>query len=255
MAKIFHESQKERLSIEVQNLNKLQALVPHVPKLLAIDDKGITLIMSPVCNQFAATPLEYQNKQLAFSDHFCALVDILKQAHQNQLVHRDIQLSNFFTSTIDGKEVVVLNDWGCATQQGKETQFSGALHHAPQHFLKNNNREATYTPEFADDLEMVVKTFFQRIFCVDSMYLYGFLREKEAPLKKLHDAWEAYLSPYTWKKLMLTAQKGDYELLKKGIKALLVSKENKSGVEKIDEDLPPLDPNTPSTMKEVELTH
>lgn len=72
--------------------------------------------------------------------------------------------------------------------------------------------QATYNPMFEDDLEMVVKTLFQRIFS----HNHAMITSEEDPLK-IGNMWDTYLKPPHWSKLLAYARNLDYENIKKGI--------------------------------------
>jgi hypothetical protein len=57
----------------------------------------------------------------------------------------------------------LLNDFGCAVVAGKQTNFIGALRHAPDRILEAKMNEQQYIPQFSDDYEMFVRCLYQRL--------------------------------------------------------------------------------------------
>ena len=95
VAKIFHHGSAQHLLDELSNLN----LVKNVKGVTQLrgsaerpGDSNNVLLLSPV-----GKPFSLLTDNLLFADHFCELVDILKDTHENaQLVHRDLSWNNFF---------------------------------------------------------------------------------------------------------------------------------------------------------------
>ncbi|KAL6073720.1 SAM domain (Sterile alpha motif) domain containing protein [Balamuthia mandrillaris] len=214
---IYHLQNEKRCLEEVQDL------VPSVPKLVADDEEQLVLLLSPVGGHFASRLSHCTNRNtshdrqtmLAMADDFCQLVNILEQVHHNYgLVHRDVRLSNCFRHLDTG--TVFLNDWGCATKVGKKVKFSGALQYAPEHVIQCWHLNKTYEPTFAHDLEMVVKSVFQTLFFTTFEEI-----RVEEKAEKIIKFWRYHLAPTIWSSMLTTAQKGDYESLRKQIRDLL----------------------------------
>lgn len=95
-----------------------------------------------------------------------------------------------------------------------------------------------YTPKVEDDLEMIVKTLFQRIYCVD-------WHTKIAPLydvEELYQTWEYYLSPKIWADMVELARDRKYGELKRYIQALLPGEHAiEQDMEQLERSLPPIE--------------
>jgi hypothetical protein len=114
VVKVFHS--REGLEAEKNALWKL-AKVPAVSRVILADLKESVLVLEPVGHRFAATLHELQRaprprpqtiKQgdrpfAPMADDFCQLVDILQACHAVGLVHRDLNLTNFFLDATTGK--------------------------------------------------------------------------------------------------------------------------------------------------------
>ncbi|KAL6076298.1 SAM domain (Sterile alpha motif) domain containing protein, variant 2 [Balamuthia mandrillaris] len=211
------------LQNEKRCLEEVQDLVPSVPTLVADDEEQLVLLLSPVGGHFASRLSHCTNHNttmLAMADDFCQLVDILEQVHHNYgLVHRDVRLSNCFRHLDTG--TVFLNDWGCATKVGKKVKFSGALQYAPEHVVQCWHLNKTYESTFAHDLEMVVKSVFQTLFFTTFEEI-----RVEEKAEKIIKFWRYHLAPTIWSSMLTTAQKGDYESLRKQIRDLLPGSTN-----------------------------
>ena len=138
------------------------------------------------------------------------LVNILQLVHKKKkLVHRDITLSNMFK--FKGK--FLLNDWGCATEINKQISFSGSLIFAPDHILKLihqfSSLDINYTPQPADDLEMIVKCLYSRLNPTFLTIIQSDNLSNDARL--LLSFWHRELSPTIWQNLLKFARKTEYE--------------------------------------------
>lgn len=221
VVKHFRPNCEQRLAKEVEILNQTKNVAElngRVTELIATTDDNNALLLRPIGVPFVTSLLDRKNKQFATSQHFAELIEILRITHEKlHLVHRDITLRNFFLN--DGK--VFLNDWGCAVQIDVFTQFNGSLALAPRSVLTgiaSNGVNFMYKPQPEDDLEMVVKCFFERIFHSLPQMTNDVMKDAA----NLVQFWDTELSPQYWLNLInVFAQKRDYEALKTGICFLL----------------------------------
>jgi hypothetical protein len=114
---------------------------------------------------------------------------------------------------------VFLNDWGSAVRQGQETYFQGALRHAPNHVLICWDNKETYVPQYADDLEMVVRAVFHRV----DMAAYDQIAGVEDG-RRLCAFWDHFLAPKVWHDMVVAAQCCQYKHLKKLLSQVLPRK-------------------------------
>jgi len=220
VVKHFRPNCGQRLANEVEFLNytkNVSELNGRVTELIGITDDENALLLRPVGVQLVTSLFDRENKQFATSQHFAELIDILCITHQKlQLVHRDITLNNFFLK--NGK--VFLNDWGCAAKINVLTSFSGSLVLAPKRVLEGITKDGMnfqYKPQPEDDLEMVTKCFFGRIF----HSLPQMVNDLKRDAKTLIQFWNAELSPQYWLNLIGHAQDGHYDAIKEGIRFML----------------------------------
>jgi len=108
---------------------------------------------------------------------------------------------------------ILLNDWGCAVEIGKEVAFSGALHYAPDRILEHLSE---YSPMPSDDLVMVVRCVFQRM----AGELFENVRSEQDPAAIL-TFWRYHMSSPFWQRMLDLALKSDYDGLKIAIQDYL----------------------------------
>jgi macrodomain Ter protein organizer (MatP/YcbG family) len=103
---------------------------------------------------------------------------------------------------------VFLNDWGAAVAVDKDTEFEGALQHAPNKILACWEHKTKYKPAFSDDLEMIVRSVFHSVFMVA-------FREIEAEQRPeiLRTFWKRHLAPPLWQRMVQAARACDYATL------------------------------------------
>jgi hypothetical protein len=114
---------------------------------------------------------------------------------------------------------VFLNDWSCATEVNKETEFCGALHLAPDSVLQHLclSPSSFYTPVPEHDLEMVVKAIFSQLFPIRFIEI-----ANERDPAKLLAFWKQQLSLPIWQPLLDAARATQYKKLKRQIKKIML---------------------------------
>jgi hypothetical protein len=224
VVKLYHKGAAALCETESRALMRLRRLGKLVPEVLECDAHARTLLLAPVALRFAAHIGEYaaalvpralptaidegalSNRYLAYSEHYCQLVDILAAAHQLGVIHRDLSHSNFFLR-LDGS--VFLNDWSCAAILPDRVLFEGALQLAPDPLLDAHSQGIEYSPSAIDDLLMLVRTVFSRVCPAD----YCRIGHSVDP-PELKSFWRKHLALSPWPELVAVAVSRDYAALK-----------------------------------------
>jgi hypothetical protein len=135
---------------ELESLDLLQGTV-GVPTVKGVDKKQHAFTATPVGTLVAA------KRGMAWLQRAAvALTKVLRAAHANNLVHRDVRPSNIIVSA----EVVHLIDWACSAKGGEQvTTHYGTVHYAAISVLESLVSSAPYTPDSSHDLESLIYTF------------------------------------------------------------------------------------------------
>lgn len=181
----YYDIQQNEVAI-LETLATLNS--PNLPKLV---DKGNRfIVMSPLGTSFL--PITRRSVK--------AVLNILKQAHEVGIVHRDLRLSNIIKV---GDEIVLI-DWGFASEHSKQpVSFRGNIHCAAPDVLEANLD--TYVPYPKHDLHT-----FARAIYVETL--------KDSPgdtLDRLQIAefWDKAFVEGAWKKIAEAAELCDYASL------------------------------------------
>lgn len=115
VAKLFLPGMEERLQSEVANLDLVSSLGARVTRLLVKPPRGATvLFLTPIGTPFACRPRDIADactgklrRSLARMSwqHFCDIIETVRQMHELRVIHRDLSLSNVFD--IAGSNTVV----------------------------------------------------------------------------------------------------------------------------------------------------
>ena len=126
------------------------------------------------------------------------------------IVHRDVRPENVM-KTAGGK--VVLNDWGCAANEGTEVPFAGTFRYASEEVLSSVINGKDRSPKPKDDLHSLVRT----VVALNDVDL----RKKlsDIPDRNYDQAtrfWKEWQQQYPLfaKPLFAAAEEGDYDTLK-----------------------------------------
>ena len=104
--------------------------------------------------------------------HISAIIDIVKDIHDLEVVHRDLKIGNIFAvpdpvcAAVASSETsfvqnhVLINDLGCATDLNSSASFAGTLHFASDEALIAATKNATKVWKRADDLVSILKFAF-----------------------------------------------------------------------------------------------
>ena len=147
-------------NIEARNneSDKLKLLrekgVINIPTVHSVIADSI-LVLSPVGS--IISPL----KGGAFTrgTHWSALVEVLKVAHENNIIHRDVKPDNIFINPNGGG--IVLNDWGSSCDVNIDTPFVGSLPYC----LYDMPVDGRHVPTPDLDLVALVRTVFCMMTC------------------------------------------------------------------------------------------
>ena len=131
---------------EKKILNELKNIA-NVPKFVG-ECEG-ALLVKPVANTFSYTDMT--------KEHISQLVEVLKYAHSNNIVHRDVRAPNMF---ITDQKTALLNDWGSACEGGVNPLFEGGLLEASSSILDSliPNTPVKVRPE--DDLHALARCMY-----------------------------------------------------------------------------------------------
>jgi tRNA A-37 threonylcarbamoyl transferase component Bud32 len=265
VVKCFFDSRRGDVAIEQENLKTLATAVKKTkeknkytqtvgvqfPKFHHVSDDGLSLLLTPIGKKFVTAAVSASGSDDCFlpsADHFCHLIDNLEFVHQRcGLVHRDIAMHNFF----DMNGGVLLNDFGCAVNQGDACLFEGALRHAPGRVL-HLEADETYQPQFSDDLVMVVRCVFERLF-PDLFLAIAHLTVSES--KEIAAFWTTSMEPELFVNMMEVAEKCDYRGLKEIIVRVIPKntsnkKNNKRSLEESSSSLSNASSTSASTSSE-----
>ena len=149
------------------------------PLFHATSDDGRVLILSPVGFKFCLppevsvpVPESLRLRVPCRKQHISAIIDVVKEIHDLEVVHRDLKIGNIFAvpdpecaaeapsqSSFAGSHVLV-NDLGCATDLNSSASFAGTLHFASDDALIAATNQATKVWKRSDDLVSILKFAF-----------------------------------------------------------------------------------------------
>lgn len=183
-------SSTKQVQAELTVLKKLEE-VENVPKIVDVVSDGV-LLVEPVAKRFVLESLR--------SEHISQLVEVLRQAHEKGIVHRDVREPNIF---ITEEKKALLNDWGCACDSDTSPIFEGAVLEASDHILDALIESRWPSTRPIDDLHALAR-------CI-----YSFTRHVNLPiisnpptvsqLKVVKSYWES-TAPH-WKSIFLMIEK------------------------------------------------
>ncbi len=121
VAKVYHRKEQAQADMEHEAyILKLLQPVKHVPILVETTSATIgsctvpCLVLSPV-GLHMQPPSTSLRRSLTPTD-INMIIDVLQQAHCNDIIHRDVRLANLYLIQDGG---VLVNDWGCACKKVK----------------------------------------------------------------------------------------------------------------------------------------
>jgi len=188
-----------RSVVECANERKILELlvdVGNVPKVEWFGVHSNLLIVSPV----GARLLPYRGGCRTTGLHYGQLVDIVKAAHEKNIVHRDIKPGNIYLVG----DNVLLNDWGsaCVLEGGCSYTWVGT-----QCYGDRPAAEDDYLPSFVDDLRALTRTLYTLVY-----------HELPPEQDDTVGFWNARKTENsgTWSKLWVHADSCDYDQFRAG---------------------------------------
>ena len=119
VAKVYHRQEQAQVDMEHEaHILKLLKPMQHVPILEVITSATIgsrtvpCLVLSPV-GLHMQPPSTSLRRSLTPAD-IDMVIDVLQQAHNIGIIHRDVRLANLYLIQDGG---VLVNDWGCACKK------------------------------------------------------------------------------------------------------------------------------------------
>lgn len=205
VVKIFQR--EEEAPIEAAALQKIAGL-KYVPTLIEHKDNG--LIISPRAIRITAGVFMLK--------HALQALEVLKEAHQLGLVHRDFRPANLLL--VKDTDDILVNDWGFATEVDKPALYSGTLMHASDKILTLLSKgETEFGVSYADDLESYVRTMFVLTYPRFALSVNGAVNRSAAATQIL-EKWSKRFPP-AWIKIQEIARAKDYDGLRKALSDIL----------------------------------
>lgn len=197
----YYQSEKSAY----QTLNSINS--DNLSRLIGSIDDHYALLISPVGVPFASTHQDFldyysnptkSNLVLFNSSHIKCLISTLKLIHSKSICHRDIKITNMFTSA---DNTFFINDLGSSCTIGLNKLFEGHFQFSPQICLDALAVKSEYKPQASHDLYMALCLVFSLLYphivhkLFSSRYLPGCVEATQ-------NFWNKAFSVEPWKSLV-----------------------------------------------------